>query len=121
MSIKIQLYSYTACGTCKKAIKWLKENKINFEERDIIQDSPSDEIITSAISQLKARKLILNTSGKSYRSMGAAKAKGMSDQELIEALTNDPKLIKRPLLLMGNGKILVGFNAELWAKSILNL
>ena len=44
-------------------------------------------------------KSLFNTSGKSYRALGAEKVNKMNQKEAILALTNDPKLIKRPFLL----------------------
>lgn len=32
---------YPRCTTCKKALKWLQENEIVYEERDIKSDNPS--------------------------------------------------------------------------------
>ena len=81
-----------------------------------MKNPPSKKIIEKAIDQLDNRKLIFNTSGLSYRSLGAKVVNSMSDIEAIEALANDGKLIKRPFLITKDEKILVGFKPELWAE-----
>ena len=119
MTSNVRIYSYSSCTTCKKALKWLNENKIEYELIDIVLCPPSKEILIDAISQLGERKKIFNTSGVSYRSLGSEVVKAMSDSEALEALAVDGKLIKRPFLITETGKILVGFKPELWSDILL--
>ena len=69
--------------------------------------------------QLGERKLVFNTSGASYRALGAALVKSMTDQEALIALESDGKLIKRPFLVAPGLKILVGFNPDTWSAALL--
>ena len=119
MTSNVRIYSYSSCTTCKKALKWLNENKIEYELIDIALCPPSKEILIDAISQLGERKKIFNTSGVSYRSLGSEVVKAMSDPEALEALAIDGKLIKRPFLITETGKILVGFKPEIWSDILL--
>ena len=34
---------YRKCSTCQKALKWLEEHKIFFEERAIVDENPTYE------------------------------------------------------------------------------
>ena len=61
------------------------------------------------------RKLLLNTSGLSYRALGAAAVRAMSDDEILDALAADGKLIKRPFVISADNNFLVGFRPEVWA------
>ena len=119
MTSNVRIYSYSSCTTCKKALKWLNENKIEYELIDIALCPPNKEILIDAISQLGERKKIFNTSGVSYRSLGSDVVKAMSDSEALAALAVDGKLIKRPFLITETGKILVGFKPELWSDILL--
>jgi len=119
MTSNVRIYSYSSCTTCKKALKWLIDNKIEYELIDIALCPPNKEILIDAISQLGERKKIFNTSGVSYRSLGSEVVKAMSDPEALEALAIDGKLIKRPFLITETGKILVGFKPELWSDILL--
>jgi len=119
MTCEVVLYSYPACTTCKKALKWLRENQIEYRLVDITQSPPSKEILIKAIEQLGSRKSLFNTSGLSYRALGSKVVRAMNDVEAIEALISDGKLIKRPFLITGKGKILVGFKTEFWAEALL--
>jgi len=108
-----RLYSYPACGTCRKALAWLRERGLDVELLDITRQPPSAAELSAALVQLGRRRLF-NTSGQSYRSLGAATVQAMSDAEALEALAADGKLIKRPLLVVADGRILTGFQPAEW-------
>lgn len=42
----ILVLEYPKCSTCKKALSWLKENNIAFEDRHIVEQNPSVEELT---------------------------------------------------------------------------
>ena len=120
MESSVKIFSYPRCGTCKKAINWLNDNKINYQLIDIIKHPPSKQFFLDAIKQLGDRKYLLNTSGKSYRNIGSSVIKNMNDNDVVKLLLSDSKLIKRPLLLHPNGDILVGFKKIAWEDFFLN-
>jgi arsenate reductase len=108
-----RLYSYPPCGTCRKALAWLRERGIDVELVDITQQPPSPAELASAFEQLGRRRLF-NTSGQSYRALGAATVQAMSDDQALTALAADGRLIKRPFLVMPGGRVLTGFQSQEW-------
>ena len=115
----MKLYSYSRCGTCRKAIKDLEAKKIKFEVIDITQKPPSKKVLKFAIKE-KGLSKIFNTSGAQYRELKIKdKLKTMTEGEAIDLLASNGKLIKRPIAI-DKKKITVGFNAEeykqVWAK-----
>ncbi len=120
MNLPIKVYSYSACGTCRKALKWLDKNNIKYELIDITIEPPSKEVIAFALEQVEDRKFLLNTSGKSYRLLGPQVVKGMTDVEVVNALSSDGRLIKRPFLVDKDGKVLVGFKEANWIDCFSN-
>ena len=115
----LKLFSYSACSTCRKAIKWLKNNNINFELIDLLKSPPTKEMLVSASELYGDRKYLLNTSGVIYRSIGSDVVKKMSDNEFFEQLFMEPRLIKRPFLYKSSKFFLVGFKEEKWAEKLL--
>ena len=106
---------YPKCGTCVKAAKFLKEKNIEVDKRDITIDNPSVEELSKWIpmSGLPIRTFF-NTSGVRYTELGLKdRIKEMSDAEMIDLLATDGKLVKRPLLIVGD-RVLVGFKPEEW-------
>ena len=105
--------NYPKGSTCKKAEKFLKENNIEFINRNIVEENPSAEELALWMekSGLEPRKFF-NTSGVLYREMNLKdKIKTMSKEEMIEILSTNGMLVKRPLLVMDD-KVLVGFKEE---------
>lgn len=112
---KIQFLAYSGCGTCKKALRWLEDRGVAVAVRPIVEQPPTAEELARWIpaSGLPVRKW-LNTSGQSYRALGKAKVDAASDAEITRWLTEDGKLVKRPVLVKGN-KVLVGFREDDYA------
>lgn len=112
---KIQILAYAGCGTCKKALRWLEDHGVAVAVRPIVEEPPTAEELARWIpaSGLPVRKW-LNTSGQSYRALGKAKVDAASDADIARWLTEDGKLVKRPVLVKGS-KVLVGFREDEYA------
>lgn len=113
---KALILSYSACSTCKKAQLWLSQHGIEATIRPIVDQPPTPEELAQwiAASGLPVRKW-LNTSGMSYRAIGKAAIDAADDATITRWLSEDGKLIKRPVLVTDNG-VLVGFRAERYAE-----
>ncbi len=108
---------YAKCGTCRKASKWLNENSIEVDTRDITVDNPSQEELTKwlALSNLPITKFF-NTSGVKYRELGVKELiKSASQEELLNLLASDGKLVKRPILVT-DSSVIVGYKEEEYEK-----
>ena len=106
---------YPKCSTCKKAKKWLEENNIEFEDRNIIEETPTIKELTKWIKESELDiKRWFNTRGLKYKELNLKeKLSNMSDKEKIELLASDGMLIKRPVLVSDKG-IFIGFNEDKW-------
>ncbi len=118
-ALHARIFSYSRCATCRKALAWLDANSISYELFDIIETPPSTDLLLKALKQLGDRKMLFNTSGISYRAIGAAKVKAMTNEQALKALVEDGKLIKRPFFVSPGGDILVGFKPDLWVDLLL--
>ena len=110
---------YRRCSTCQKALKWLEENNVQFEERPIVEDKPSYEELKAWYekSGLPLKKFF-NTSGVLYKELGLKdKLKDMSEEEQLQLLATDGKLVKRPLVV-GADYVLTGFREAEWAEKM---
>ena len=110
---------YPKCTTCQKAKKWLDDNKIEYELRDIKEDNPSLEELTAwhKMSGLPLKKFF-NTSGLSYKSMELKdKLPTMSEEEQLKLLATDGMLVKRPLVIVKDF-VLVGFKESEWSEKL---
>ena len=110
---------YPKCTTCQKAQKWLDENNVSYELRNIKEENPTAEELEQWYrdSGLPLRRFF-NTSGLIYKSMDLKnKLPAMSEEEIISLLASDGMLVKRPILA-GEGVVLVGFKESEWADKL---
>ena len=117
--IMIKFICYPKCTTCQRAKKWLDDNKIEYELRDIKLDNPTLEELTEWYnkSRLPIKKLF-NTSGLLYKSLDLKnKLPEMSEQEMLALLATDGMLVKRPIIV-SDDFVLVGFKEAEWADKI---
>ena len=110
--------SYAGCSTCKKALKWLAEHRAVVEVRPIATSPPTAEELSVWVprSGRPARKW-LNTSGLSYRALDKARVAAASDEEILRWLTQDGKLVRRPVVVVGK-RVLVGFDEKAYAEAL---
>ena len=113
----LKFICYPKCTTCQKAKKWLDDNNIPYELRDIKTQNPSLSELTDWYqkSGLPLRKFF-NTSGLLYKSLDLKnKLPNMTEEEMLNLLATDGMLVKRPLLI-GDDFVLVGFRESQWAE-----
>lgn len=111
---------YPKCSTCKKAKKWLDDNKLTYTDRHIKEENPTTEELKEwhKKSNLPLKKFF-NTSGLLYKEMNLKeKLKTMTEEEQYELLASDGMLVKRPLLVNGD-IILLGFKEAEWEEKIV--
>ena len=110
---------YPRCTTCKKAEKWLADNRIAAQVRDIKENNPTEQEIRSwhEKSGLPLKRFF-NTSGLKYKELGLKdKLPTMSEDEQYALLATDGMLVKRPLLV-GDENVLVGFKEKEWQENL---
>jgi len=113
------LYYYPACGTCKKALKWLDNQDIKVSLKHIVEETPSIDCLKEAYekSGLTLNKFF-NTSGKKYRELNMKeRQKEMSEEAILALLASEGMLIKRPILI-ADDFALVGFKEDQWAEKV---
>jgi arsenate reductase len=103
MASETVLIVYAGCSTCKKAARWLDDHGVRYASRSIVDSPPSRRELDGWVreSGVGVRKW-LNTSGLSYRALGKAKVDKATETQIMQWLSEDPKLIKRPVLVTKN-------------------
>ena len=116
----VKFICYPKCTTCQKAQKWLDDNKIEYEFRDIKLDNPTlDELKEWHKKSGLPLKKFFNTSGLLYKSLDLKnKLPTMTEDEMLNLLAGDGMLVKRPLLI-GDSFVLVGFKETDWCAKVI--
>lgn len=116
----LKFICYPKCTTCKKAEKWLVDNKIEYEMRNIKTDNPTFEELSDWHKKGGLPlKRFFNTSGLLYKSLNLKeKLPEMTEDEMLHLLATDGMLVKRPLLI-SDSFVLVGFKEAEWSEKLL--
>jgi arsenate reductase len=113
----VTVYTYANCDSCRKAVKWLRGQAVDFIEKPIRETPPTPAELRRMLAfQGGEIRRLFNTAGQDYRAQGLKdRLPTMSEGELIAALAENGNLVKRPFLL-GKDFGLVGFDALAWAE-----
>lgn len=115
----IKFICYPKCTTCIKAKKWLDDNKVEYEMRDIKENKPTFEELKYWYEKSGLPlKRFFNTSGLLYKSLKLKeRLPDMGEEEQLRLLATDGMLVKRPILTSDNF-VLVGFKESEWSENI---
>lgn len=115
----VKVLVYRKCSTCQRALKWLEQNNINFEERPIVEENPTfDELKEWYGKSGLPLKKFFNTSGNIYKQMNLKDKLGdMSEEEQLKLLATDGMLVKRPLVV-GDDFVITGFKESEWEQKL---
>ena len=103
----ITLYGIPNCDNCRKARKWLNAAGIEHRFRDFRKDGLDAGQIEAWSSELGLDKLV-NRRGTTWRNL-ADDQKSRLDTEATKLLVENPTLLKRPVIDLGERR-LVGFD-----------
>jgi arsenate reductase len=115
----LKVYTYAQCSTCRQAVKWLRERRIEFDERPIRETPPPRGELERMLAACGGEvRRLCNTSGRDYRELQlAARLPALGVPGLLALLEGNGNLVKRPFLL-GPGVALVGFDPEAWGRAL---
>jgi arsenate reductase len=120
--MNVKVYGYDRCGTCRNAVKWLKAHHVEITENIPLFEAPptAEELKKLIADSGLAMKKFFNTSGEVYKEMGLKdKLPALSEQEQLDLLASNGRLIKRPIVTDGK-QVTVGFKEpeyeQVWGK-----
>lgn len=116
---KVRIYEYSNCSTCRNALKFLDRNKVAYEKIAIVETPPTKAELRRMLAALGGNvKKLFNTSGQVYRDLKVgARIDSMAEDEALELLASNGKLIKRPFMFCGDQGF-VGFREAEWKKIV---
>ncbi len=106
----IKVYGIKTCDTVRKALKYLKEKGVDFEFIDFKKTPVSCEKIDEWLQKVPIENLF-NKRGTKYR-MLKLKELNLGEAGMREWLCKENLLIKRPVIELENGEVIVGFDSE---------
>ena len=106
----MKVYGIKTCGSVKKALKFLDERDIAYEFVDFKKSPVGCDKIDEWLKQVDIDTLF-NSRGTKYRQLGL-KELNLDAAGKREWLCKENLLIKRPVIELDDGRVIVGFDEE---------
>ena len=104
------LHGLKNCDTCKKARKWLDRFGVEHAFVDYRDEKPSPETLVEWAGKLGGLEAMVNKSSTTWRQLPDNRKAAGSDAEWKLLLREYPQLIRRPLVVTGDGEVSQGFS-----------
>ena len=106
----MKIYGIKTCGSVKKALKFFKDNGIEYEFVDFKKTPVGCEKIEEWTDKVGIN-ILFNNRGTKYRQL-KLKELNLDDEGKKEWLCRENILIKRPVIELDNSDVIVGFDEE---------
>lgn len=116
-AVAITIYGIKSCDTMKKARAWLDKQGIEYKFHDYKSAGIERERLERWSNKL-GWETLLNRAGTTFRKLPDKDKQVADAKKAIALMLAQPSMIKRPVLDLGGGKLLVGFKPELYKAAL---
>ena len=113
----VTMYGIKNCDTIKKARAWLESHSIDYDFHDY-KAAGIERAKLEAWSNNVGWEKLLNRAGTTFRKLPDADKQALDARRALALMLAQPSMIKRPVLELGRGKLLVGFSPEIYERSV---
>lgn len=107
----ITIYGIKNCDTMKKARAWLDRHAVNYAFHDYKSVGIEREKLERWAKKV-GWEMLLNRAGITYKKLPDKDKEGLTEKKAVALMLKQPSMIKRPVLELPGGKLLVGFKPE---------
>src|SRR5262249_248200 len=115
--LPITIYGIKNCDTMKKARAWLDKHGVAYDFHDY-KTAGIDRARLEKWSTKVGWETLLNRAGTTFRKLPDKDKQVADAKKAIALMLAQPSMIKRPVLELGGGKLVVGFKPELYAGAV---
>jgi arsenate reductase len=113
----ITIYGIKNCDTMKKARAWLDKQGVEYVFHDYKAAGIEREKL-ERWAQKVSWETLLNKAGTTFKKLPDKDKDGLTETKAIRLMLAQPSMIKRPVLELGGGKLLVGFKPEAYTAAV---
>ena len=113
----LTIYGIKNCDTMKKAFLWLDGNNVAYQFHDYKKASLDENTLNHWLDTLGWQALV-NQKGTTWRKLALDK-NTLDNQSIKPIILQNLSMIKRPLLVLDDGQMMLGFDKEEWQKTFL--
>jgi arsenate reductase (glutaredoxin) len=110
----ITIYGIKNCDTMKKARAVLDKNGVAYDFHDYKTQGIERTKLEGWVKKT-GWEILLNRAGTTFRKLPDKDKNGLTEKKAVALMLAQPSMIKRPVLELGGGKILVGFKPDEYA------
>lgn len=109
MASELMFYTYPSCTSCRKTKAFLQEQELQVSERHIFRDAPTvDELLQLLAISEEGVDSLLATRSQAFKQLDVD-VEDLKLSELLKLMSDNPKLLKRPILTDGK-EVIVGYD-----------
>jgi arsenate reductase len=109
--MSITIYGIKNCDTMKKAFAWLDKQGVDYAFHDY-KKAGIDSARLERWSKKAGWETLLNRAGMTFRKLPDKDKDGLNAAKAMKLMLAQPSMIKRPVLDIGGGKLLIGFKPD---------
>lgn len=105
----ITIFGIKNCSTMKKAFDWLDERGVAYHFHDYKKSGIDADTLRRWCASV-GREALINTRGTTWRKLDEARRTLTTDAAAIALMAEQPSLIRRPVVELDDGSLLLGFD-----------
>ena len=113
----ITIYGIKNCDTMKKARAWLDKQGVAYAFHDYKSKGIERGKLEGWVKKA-GWETLLNKAGTTFRKLPEKEKEGLTEAKAIRLMLAQPSMIKRPVLELPGGKLLVGFKPDEYAAAL---
>jgi arsenate reductase len=117
MPMPITIYGIKNCDTMKKARAWLDQRGVDYGFHDY-KTAGIERAKIESWAKKTGWETLLNRAGTTFRKLPEKDKHALDERKAIALMLAQPSMIKRPVLELGGGKLVVGFRPEDYAQNV---
>jgi arsenate reductase len=111
------IYGIKNCDTMKKARAWLDQRGVAYAFHDY-KTAGIERGKLEGWAKKAGWEMLLNKAGTTFRKLPDEDRQGLTEKKAIALMLAQPSMIRRPVLELGGGKLLVGFKPEQYEAAV---
>jgi arsenate reductase len=117
MAASVTIYGIKNCDTMKKARAWLDGHGVAYAFHDYKAAGIERKRLEGWSKQV-SWEVLLNRAGTTFRKLPDADKQDIDGAKAIALMLAEPSMIKRPVLDLGDGRLLVGFKPDTYSAAL---
>ena len=107
----LTIYGIKNCDTMKKARAWLDKHGVDYAFHDY-KSAGIERSKLEGWAKKAGWETLLNRAGTTFKKLPDKDKADVTAKQALALMLAQPSMIKRPVLELGGGKLLVGFRPE---------